>query len=424
MKDLSKYPSEDAKGGDGERERGSEKGLEKSHDYEIDIEIDNRSEYYHQISNKDEKGDSSRNSVDRKEGIQSSASSPDSNKVSSLNRNSNSGINRGVGTKFSFVRFRSYISFRDILRSPLVLLMLLSPLIGELLSGSSPPLEFFNPVTFILLLGLYGTGVVLIREICVKWDKGWASIIVLGIVYALIEEGLSVKSFFDPNWVDLGILGVYGRWMGVNWVWTVCLTIFHTVYSISLPIILFGLLFPGLKKKRLLSDRGLKIFFTVFFLDNLLIYLVLTDYLPNILAHVLNIVLVLGLVLIALRIPRIYPWSNTPLASPKIFFVSGALFGFLFFIFMYFLPNVIPYPIFPIMLEIILGLVLLRFVAVNLGFYGNHEHKLALVSGILSPLIFLSFVHELNGVRGMSLVGIAFVIFLLIVKKRIWSVEI
>jgi len=37
---------------------------------------------------------------------------------------------------------------------------LLSPAIGELLSGSAPPLEFFNPFGFAMLASLYGSGAV------------------------------------------------------------------------------------------------------------------------------------------------------------------------------------------------------------------------------------------------------------------------
>ena len=102
---------------------------------------------------------------------------------------------------------------------PIIILALLSPAIAELLSGSSPPLEFFNPFGFVLLVGLYGCGVVIVRELSIRWEKGWGSILLLGAAYGIIEEGLAVKSFFDPNWMDLGILGTYGRWIGVNWVW-------------------------------------------------------------------------------------------------------------------------------------------------------------------------------------------------------------
>ena len=91
---------------------------------------------------------------------------------------------------------------------PIISLVILSPLIAELLSGSAPPLEFFNPISFFVLLGMYGCGVLIIREYSIKFDIGFVCIIILGIAYGVIEEGLAVKSFFDPEWMDLGILGV------------------------------------------------------------------------------------------------------------------------------------------------------------------------------------------------------------------------
>ena len=99
---------------------------------------------------------------------------------------------------------------------PALVLYLLSPVIGELLSGSAPPVEFFNPFGLIILPALYGSGALLVREITLRWQKRWPTILMLGLAYGIVEEGLMVKSFFDPNWMDLGLLGVYGRWAGVN----------------------------------------------------------------------------------------------------------------------------------------------------------------------------------------------------------------
>jgi hypothetical protein len=53
-----------------------------------------------------------------------------------------------------------------------------------------------------------------------------------------------VKSFFDPEWMDLGVLGVYGRWLETNWVWAEWLTIHHAVFSIAIPIVLVELAYP------------------------------------------------------------------------------------------------------------------------------------------------------------------------------------
>jgi len=110
------------------------------------------------------------------------------------------------------------------------------------------------PLFFLLLaanLGLYGPGVILIREAKIRWNKGWASVFLLGAAYGIVEEGLALRTLFNPNSSVVGNLGVYGHWLGVNWVWTVGLVIFHAVFSIGLPIFVFGLAFPDLKSKSL-----------------------------------------------------------------------------------------------------------------------------------------------------------------------------
>jgi len=91
---------------------------------------------------------------------------------------------------------------------PSLVLFLSAPIIVELLSGSAPPAEFFHPVSFWILSILYGGGAILICELKIRWQQGWLSLLVLGATYAIIEEGLMVKSFFDPTWVDLGASSV------------------------------------------------------------------------------------------------------------------------------------------------------------------------------------------------------------------------
>ncbi len=97
---------------------------------------------------------------------------------------------------------------------PALVLFLLSPSIGELLSGSSPPAEFFTPFGLTMLLTLYGGGALLARELKVRWRKGMGSLLLLGAAYGVLEEGVMVASWFNPAWPDLGLLGVYCRWLG------------------------------------------------------------------------------------------------------------------------------------------------------------------------------------------------------------------
>lgn len=71
-----------------------------------------------------------------------------------------------------------------------LVLLFLSPIIAEFLSGSTTPTEFINPVVLLMLLGLYGTSALLIRELRVRHGLGYASVLVLGFAYGVLEEGL------------------------------------------------------------------------------------------------------------------------------------------------------------------------------------------------------------------------------------------
>ena len=81
-------------------------------------------------------------------------------------------------------------------RKASLFLFFISPVTAELLSGSTPPLQFFNPFVFTILVAFYGCGVIIMRELKVQWGKSYASLLILGMAYGIIEEGLAVKSFF------------------------------------------------------------------------------------------------------------------------------------------------------------------------------------------------------------------------------------
>ncbi|HVV71774.1 MAG TPA: hypothetical protein VHI52_09795, partial [Verrucomicrobiae bacterium] len=74
---------------------------------------------------------------------------------------------------------------------PVLTLLLLSPTIGELLSGSSPPLQFFNPIALALLVCLYGCGALLIRETVARRGLNSTGLLLLGAAYGIVEEGLT-----------------------------------------------------------------------------------------------------------------------------------------------------------------------------------------------------------------------------------------
>jgi hypothetical protein len=186
--------------------------------------------------------------------------------------------------------------------TPALCLAFLAPAIGELLSTSSPPAEFFRLFPLATLVCLYGGGALLVREARVRWGKGWLSLLILGAAYGIFEEGLVCKSFFDPHWPDLGGMADYGRWAGVNWPWAVMLTLFHATISIALPILIIELAFPERRREPWLSRRGLWIVSALFLLIWPLGYFLMTAYRPPQLPYWLAVVAVAALMLVAWRL--------------------------------------------------------------------------------------------------------------------------
>jgi hypothetical protein len=145
---------------------------------------------------------------------------------------------------------------------PILGLALLTPGIPEYLSTSSPVLNIVaNPVWFFLQLainvGQYTAGALLIREAAIRWGKGWGTIVVLGLAYGVTEEGLGDNTLFNSNHGSDGVLGVFGHFAGVNWVWATGVLAFHVIYSIGLPILLLGLAIPETRGRSLLGRRGI-----------------------------------------------------------------------------------------------------------------------------------------------------------------------
>ena len=157
-------------------------------------------------------------------------------------------------------------------RHPVILLLMLTPGIPEYLSGSSAVSAIaLNPPLFLLQilanLGLYGPGAQLIREAKVRWKKAWATVLLLGAAYGVLEEGVALSTLFDPKAAPVGSLGSYGHWLGVNWIWAASIVPFHAIFSISLPILLLGLALPETLGKSLLSRRQAAATFLVLVLD-------------------------------------------------------------------------------------------------------------------------------------------------------------
>jgi hypothetical protein len=125
-------------------------------------------------------------------------------------------------------------------------LLFLSPVIAELLSGSTPPLLFIQPFALIFLPTLYGISALLIREIIVRRGLGWGNALLMGAAFGVFQEALIVQTWYtyyvprSPSHIS----GTYGVAFGTRWDWALSVTLYHAVISITVPLILIGLFFP------------------------------------------------------------------------------------------------------------------------------------------------------------------------------------
>lgn len=133
-------------------------------------------------------------------------------------------------------------------------LMILSPLIAEYLLGSLP--VSMLPILPVMML-MYGSGAVLVRDIVRRAGKGWPSLILLATAYAFIEEGLVTQSLFNPNYLHLRLLDFgFVPWLGTSPVWAIYVLGLHMFWSISAPIGLTESLYPARRTTPWLGPIG------------------------------------------------------------------------------------------------------------------------------------------------------------------------
>ncbi len=141
----------------------------------------------------------------------------------------------------------------------LLTLLLLSPIVGELLSGSTPPLRFILPFSLVSLPTLYGISAILIREIIARRGLGWGNALLMGAAFGIFQEALVVQTWYTyavPGSASHNA-GAYGVAWQTSWGWALNLTVYHAIISITVPLILISLFFPRLRSLPWLRRRGI-----------------------------------------------------------------------------------------------------------------------------------------------------------------------
>jgi len=120
--------------------------------------------------------------------------------------------------------------------APGLLLLVLAPVVAEFLLGDFT----IRSLPLLVVLGWqYGGGALLIREVTRRLQRGWPTILLLALAYALIEEGFTTQSLFNPNYAGKRLLDYgYIPVLGTSLNWCVFVLGIHVVWSIGTPILI------------------------------------------------------------------------------------------------------------------------------------------------------------------------------------------
>ncbi|MFC4530374.1 hypothetical protein [Sphaerisporangium dianthi] len=146
------------------------------------------------------------------------------------------------------------------------LLAVITPAIAELTLGNPPLSRIW---LMLLWIPIYGAGTVLIRELVRRRRRGASSILLLGLAYGIVEEGLVLQALTSPTMY--GAAGWAPRFLGLNSAYAELNLVYHAVFSVALPILLTDLAFPSLRDRPYLGRTGVVAAAVVFVLGGLLL---------------------------------------------------------------------------------------------------------------------------------------------------------
>lgn len=301
---------------------------------------------------------------------------------------------------------------------------MLAPILGELISVHQKPVEFISPLTFVLLCLPYGLGAILCREFWVRWtNKGLIALLLTGIAYGLFEEGIVVRSIFNPNWFELGNIPKDSFSGGIQWMYGYMLLHFHASISISASIITAEVLYPAKTHEPWVSVKTFSGVLGLFMLWIPAGFL-FTQYFPNILLYISAWVSIGLCLILAKMLPtKIASNSSRKIPPPFVFYIIGTINTIVIFVGIFSLPEYMNVP-FPLVVG---GLLIFDIFSIYLivTFTNNGErwtdtHKLALVSGLITFFLLFGISKDLKeNFSGSSIVSMLTILFIINLFRRI-----
>jgi hypothetical protein len=289
--------------------------------------------------------------------------------------------------------------------APTLTLLVLSPVIVELLFGSTH-LTIISAL--IPEIGFYGGAALIIRYLVRRQHRGWVSILLLGMAFAIFEEFLIVQTSVSPAlFVGSTFPYIYGRLFGVNWVYLLWAVGYESVWGIVLPIYLTELIFPNRRNDPWLGKRGLSTIVAVFVLASAISWYIWTQvvapaaigsiYSPPLYLIIFAsaMIVVLGISALGPR-PTLHPAQRTARMAPQPWLVGSlilvvSLIWFVLVAFAFDTIPAIPAPISIIVGLIVAGTVLFLIKSLSASINWRDTHQLAIIIGGLETSMLAGF---------------------------------
>jgi hypothetical protein len=292
---------------------------------------------------------------------------------------------------------------------------------GELVSAFLSPLEFLHPLRLAVTLVPYGCGAIASREIVIRQRKGFASLLLLGLAFGLLFEGIVTRVLFNPNWGGLGALSGYGRSHGFSWILAVGIVHFQALISIVCPILTAEALFPTRRSESWVGTRTLVLCCCALPSWTFIMGLIVPFFPP--LTHALALIgVVIGMLALACYIPA------EPLAAgarrvppPYVFGTIGAVGMTLIMVGTFMIPGWHSRPAAATVFLSLLTILVVELGALlwlSNGGTWDDRHRLALVVGLLSFFLTFGILKDCKSFTGRSLISGAALLLLVGLERR------
>ncbi len=304
-------------------------------------------------------------------------------------------------------------------RRAVLTLIIVATFVGETLGSfnTSPLAMLVNPAALPFNALIYGAAAIFIHEVVTRRRLGWASWVLLGIAYSALNEGVGAAQWFVPAVSTLPV--GYGHALGVNWSWLPALAIFHTVYSMVIPIVFVESCFPAWAGRPWLGRRGF-IAVTTILLGVGTLFCLIPLYQPG---RLVAFAIVLALGTVAVWLPAMPPPARTVRVAPSLWRLRWAGFGLQVALFavLYLAPRLLPPVITTVLVVAFGGWLIWRLRTWTTRADWSSRQSVALITGAFGLTLLLSFIPPVF-LTGEGLAEIAWFVVLLrlaaYVKKR------